>query len=85
MYRDPTILGSAVQHLSINSLQPVLILKDPLLRSRKPGGKYRWAICTDGSEKSIKAFHVLAKLIDKSKDEVEAITVETSTVDIPTV
>lgn len=58
-----------------------MIIKDKSLRSQKPGGKLRWAVCTDGSEKSFQAFHLLATLIDKSKDEVEAITVEDHNVD----
>lgn len=58
------------------------MLKDKTLRSEKPNGKLRWAVCTDGSEKSIKAFHVLARLLDKSKDEVVAITVVNKGLDV---
>ena len=58
------------------------MIKDKTMRSQKPGGKLRWAVCTDGSEKSIKAFHVLAKLLDKSRDEVLAITVISKGVDV---
>lgn len=57
------------------------MIKDRTIRSQKPGGKIRWAVCTDGSEKSILAFHVLAKLLDKTKDEVIAITVQSKNVD----
>lgn len=74
-FRDPTVLGSAVQHLSLNTFCPVLMIKDKTLRTQKPGGKLRWAVCTDGSEKSMKALHVLARLLDKSRDEVVALTV----------
>ena len=84
-FRDPTVLGSAVQHLSLNTVCPVLMIKDKTIRSQKPGGKLRWAVCTDGSEKSIKAFHVLARLLDKSKDEVLAITVANKGIDVPTI
>lgn len=82
MSRDHTILGSAVQHLSINATAPVLIIKDKSFRSQKLGGALRWAVCTDGSEKSFQALHLLATLLDKSKDEVEAITVEDHNVDV---
>lgn len=58
------------------------MIKDRSIRSEKKGGKLRWAVCTDGSEKSFKALHVLAKLIDKSRDEVVAITVATKGLDI---
>lgn len=58
------------------------MLKDKTLRCEKPNGKLRWAVCTDGSEKSIKAFHVLARLLDKSKDEVVAITVVNKGLDV---
>eukprot|EP00349_Pseudokeronopsis_sp_Brazil_P010606 CAMPEP_0202977564 /NCGR_PEP_ID=MMETSP1396-20130829/84317_1 /ASSEMBLY_ACC=CAM_ASM_000872 /TAXON_ID= /ORGANISM="Pseudokeronopsis sp., Strain Brazil" /LENGTH=140 /DNA_ID=CAMNT_0049716321 /DNA_START=316 /DNA_END=738 /DNA_ORIENTATION=- len=50
---DPTVLGSAVQYLSINPVTPFLIIKDKKLRSDKPGGSFRWAVCIDGSDKSL--------------------------------
>jgi hypothetical protein len=84
-YRDPTVLGSAVQHLSLNTICPVLMIKDKTLRAQKSGGKLRWAVCTDGSEKSIKALHVLARLLDKSRDEVLALTVISKGIDGQTV
>lgn len=68
----------------MNPAGPVLIIKDKAIRQEKPNGKLRWAVCTDGSEKSFKAFHLLASLIDKNKDEVEAITVEDHNVNIDT-
>ena len=71
--------------MSINTSIPLLIIKDRTLRSERVGGKFRWAVCTDGSEKSFQAFHVLAKLIDKSRDEVIAITVQTTNMDIAAV
>ena len=58
------------------------MIKDKIHRSQKPGGKYRWAVCTDGSDKSIKAFNVLARIIDKSRDEVVAISVASKGLDI---
>jgi hypothetical protein len=83
IYSGPIVLGSAVHHLSLNTYCPVLIIKDNVSRDARKGGKFRWAVCTDGSDKSLKAFHVLAKMIDKSKDEVVAIIVETGNVNIP--
>ena len=80
-YRDPTVIGSSVQHLSLNPVCPVLIIKDRQLRSQKPDQKYRWAVCIDGSSKSMKALDFVAKLMDKSKDELVVITVETIRVD----
>jgi hypothetical protein len=58
------------------------MIKDKTIRAEKKGGKLRWAVCTDGSDKSIQAFHVLAKLIDKTKDEVVAITVQSKGLDV---
>ena len=78
-------MGSAVQHLSLNTFCPVIMIKDRTIRSEKKGGKIRWAVCTDGSEKSMKAFTVLSKIMDKSKDEVVAITVATRTLDIDSI
>lgn len=65
----------------MNADNTILMIKDKTIRANKPGGKLRFAVCTDGSEKSIKAFHVLAKLMDKSRDEVLAITVQSKDVD----
>ena len=52
---DPTVMGSAVQHLSTESTNPVLIIKDPKLRENSPEGVYRFGVCIDGSEKSMEA------------------------------
>lgn len=42
-------MGSAVQHLSINAKNPVLIIKDPKLRKDSPEQVYRYGVCIDGS------------------------------------
>lgn len=58
------------------------MIKDKTIRSQKKNGKIRWAVCTDGSDKSIQAFYMIVKLIDKSKDEVVAITVQSRNINI---
>jgi hypothetical protein len=35
---DPTVMGSAVQYMSVHSQGPILILKDPIGRDKKPNG-----------------------------------------------
>lgn len=47
---DPTIMGSAVQYLSINSTKPIFILKDCIDRKDKEDGTYTFACAIDGSE-----------------------------------
>lgn len=46
---DPTIVGTTIQWLAMNAKFPIIIIKDPRLRSVKPDGCYRYAICYDGS------------------------------------
>ncbi len=55
-------MGSAVQHLSVNSVNPVLIVKDPKLRTESPEGVYRFAVCIDGSERSMDALSLICRL-----------------------
>lgn len=80
LYSDPTILGSAVQHISVNPYCPVLIIKDEFaLRSKHTSGRLRYAVCCDGSEKSLSTASFTSKLLDRSKgDEMIAICVETN-------
>jgi len=35
---DPTVMGTAVQYMSVHAAAPVLILKDPIGRDKKIGG-----------------------------------------------
>jgi hypothetical protein len=58
---DPTIMGTAVQFLALNSAAPVLILKDPIPRSQKPGG-FNFCALIDGSVKSMKGLELLCKM-----------------------
>jgi nucleotide-binding universal stress UspA family protein len=68
--RDKTVLGSAVQHLALNTPCPVLIVKDENgIRSNKAGHKFRVAVCSDGSEQSIKALNFMTRLMDRRKGD----------------
>jgi len=58
---DPTVMGSAVQYMSIESYCPTLIIKDPALRKDRPGG-YRFGCCVDGSKKSYEALEFIRKV-----------------------
>jgi len=71
-----------VQHMGLNAPCPVLIIKGlSSLRSKTPRGILRVAVCSDGSEKSIKALNFMTRLIDRSKgDQIFVICVETSKV-----
>ena len=55
-----------------------MIVKDKQERAKKEASKYRWAICADGSEKSFKAFSLIGRAMDKTKDELLGLTVETT-------
>lgn len=71
---DPTIFGSAVFHLALNPVSPVLIVKD---KHTRPADKdFVWLICTDGSESSFKAFNQAVKLLDKTRDSVVGLYVK---------
>ena len=72
---DPTVMGSAVQYLSLNTACPVLILKDPIDRSTKKDGVYSHALCTDGSRQSMKALELITKVMGP-KDKVVLIICE---------
>jgi hypothetical protein len=61
----------------------MLIIKDKYaLRSEHPSGRLRYAVCSDGSEKSLKTIQFTSKLLDRSKgDELVVICVENTKVD----
>ena len=61
---DPTVMGTAVQHMSVYATKPICIIKDPHERETRPNG-YRYAVCIDGSEQSLKALAFAAKLKSK--------------------
>lgn len=58
---DPTVMGSAVQFMSINSTTPTLIVKQPLDRKERPNG-FSFVICSDGSHKSFKCLDLLCRM-----------------------
>jgi len=76
---DPTVMGSAVHYLSIESHVPVLIIKDPHSRADRPNG-YRFAVCIDGSRKSLKALELICNIMS-SKDKISVITCEQANID----
>ena len=47
---DPTIMGTAVQYMGINSSVPIFIVKDPIARKNKENKAFRFAACCDGSK-----------------------------------
>lgn len=55
-------------------------IKDDKQRKDKLNGAYSWAICTDGSEKAIRAYQAAIRLMDKKMDNVEVIMVDTTEV-----
>ena len=76
------MLGSAVQHLALNTPCPVLIVKDQNgMRSKKKDHKFRVAVCSDGSEQSIKALNFMTRIMDRRRgDQLIVICVKTSKV-----
>lgn len=76
------MLGSAVQHLALNTPCPVLIVKDQNgMRSKKKDQKFRVAVCSDGSEQSIKALNFMTRIMDRRRgDQLIVICVKTSKV-----
>ena len=52
---DPTVMGTAVQYLAMNSTVPIFILKDPVERKDKEDGTYKFSVAIDGSAQSLKA------------------------------
>lgn len=65
------MLGSAVQHLALNTPCPVLIVKDEKssMRSKKKDRKFRVAVCSDGSEQSIKALNFMTRMMDRKRGD----------------
>lgn len=76
---DPTVMGTAVQYLSVESAGPVMIIKDPKTRKDRPDG-YTHAICTDGSRKSMEALALLCK-IKHPNDKIYVIICEQENID----
>lgn len=73
--QDPTIVGTTIQWLAINAKFPILIIKDARLRTVKPDGCYRYAICYDGSHPCINALKVILAMM-RTTDKLVALTVK---------
>ena len=71
---DPTVMGSAVQYLSVQSAGPVMIIKDHKTRKDRPNG-YTLAACVDGSAKSHKSLQLLTRM-KSAEDKIYIIIAE---------
>lgn len=78
---DPTIMGSAVQFMSINTTQPIMILKRPRRRNQKPNNAYNHALCCDGSKESLKALEMICR-IRMPQDSIIVIVCEQANIDV---
>lgn len=81
---DPTVMGTAVQYMGLNSKIPMLILKEPVQRKEKENGAYRFAAAIDGSNFSLKAIHLICKL-RQPQDKIEIIICEQANLDSATI
>jgi hypothetical protein len=81
---DPTIAGTNIQFLALNASLPILVIKDPRLRSVKPDGCYRYAICYDGSDPCKHALQLVFKMMHP-EDKLVSLTVKDSGIDSETV
>lgn len=71
---DPTVMGSAVQFMSIHSYTPTLIVKRQVRREDRPNG-YALGICIDGSRKSMAALKLLCEMRSQN-DRIEVLICE---------
>lgn len=76
---DPTVMGSAVQYLSLETHKPVLIIKDPKVQQERPKG-YRFAVCIDGSNKSLGALRLACEM-KMAEDKISVVTCEQANID----
>jgi len=70
---DETVAGTAVQYLSLNSTLPIMIVKDPRMRSEKKNHAYKYAVLYDQSKQSKKVLDIVLKLMTP-QDEMWIIT-----------
>lgn len=73
--KDETVLGTAIEYLSLNSTFPCVIIKDRKARTEKPDGALRYGVCFDSSEKSKKALSVVLNMM-RTGDKLVTITVK---------
>jgi len=55
---DPTVMGTAVQYLSIQTPSPVMIIKNPIMRKERPNG-FTMGCLSDGSKYSLNALNLM--------------------------
>ena len=58
---DPTVMGTAVQYLAVESNTPVLIVKNVVTRKDRPDG-FQFALCMDGSKHAMDALKLICKI-----------------------
>jgi hypothetical protein len=58
---DPTVMGTAVQYMSVHSFNPTMIVKKQILRSERPDG-YTLSLCCDGSKKAMQALDLMCRM-----------------------
>ena len=72
--KDETVLGTAVQFLSLDQRFPCLIVKDRKPRTEKPDGCLRYGVCFDSSDKAKKALETVLSMMSKT-DKLTSFTV----------
>lgn len=64
LYSDPTVAGTAVQYLALNSSLPLMIIKDPRMRADKANLSYRYGVLYDQSAKAKEVLEMTLNLMD---------------------
>jgi nucleotide-binding universal stress UspA family protein len=77
---DPTVMGSAVQYLSVETFKPVLIIKDPKSLEEHHKSGLRFAACVDGSRKSLAALEMICEM-KSTHDKITVIICEQPNID----
>lgn len=81
---DPTVAGTAVSYLSMNASVPVIIIKDPITRSMKKSGWFRFGVCFDSSEKSLRVLRYTLGIM-RPEDHIAIITCKELRIDMAAV
>lgn len=79
---DPTVLGTAVQYLGLNTACPVFILKKPISRKETENRSFRFAAAVDGSKQSLKSLDYICKM-RQEQDIIEVIICEQGNISTP--
>ena len=77
--KDPTVMGTAVQYMGINSVIPTMIIKDPSKRVTKPNG-FKFVACVDGSHKKLELLDLLCNL-QSGKDRIQVLIYDHESLD----